>query len=198
MCIYFHRDRRSLRGSIGQICQNSPIHGICHWLSRAGAVTGWETKLSWARAVAGWETTLGRAWPVTGWETTRPLLFKGHCHWYPIIRNGSGGYGTLFFQNRHLMSCPGYRTLFQQCDVATGTGTVTVPCYYNQPGSNWILWYLFQLNVDRFYAQCHFFFFYRENRYFTWYRDERNIWIKLKALMTRGFSCCTPAFGTQP
>ena len=77
MCIFFHWDRRSLRGSIGQICQNSPIHGICHWLSRARAVTGWETKLSWARAVTGWETTLGRAWPVTGWETTRPLLFKG-------------------------------------------------------------------------------------------------------------------------
>ena len=30
MCIFFHRDRRSLRGSIGQICQNSPIQGICH------------------------------------------------------------------------------------------------------------------------------------------------------------------------
>ena len=25
MCIFFHRDRRSLRGSKGQICQNSPI-----------------------------------------------------------------------------------------------------------------------------------------------------------------------------
>ena len=72
-CVFFHRDRRSLRGSIGQICQNSPIHGICHWLSRA-------------RAVTGWETTLGRAWPVTGWETTRPLLFKGIR--YPIIVKG--------------------------------------------------------------------------------------------------------------
>ena len=86
MCIFFHRDRRSLKGSIGQICQNSPIHGICHWLSWARAVTGWETKLSWARAVTGWETTLGRAWPVTGWETTRPLLFKGIR--YPIICQG--------------------------------------------------------------------------------------------------------------
>ena len=86
MCIFFHWDRRLLRGSIGQICQNSPIHGICHWLSRARAVTGSETKLSWARAVTGWETTLGRAWPVTGWETTRPLLFKGiRC---PIIVKG--------------------------------------------------------------------------------------------------------------
>ena len=102
MCIFFHRDQMSLRGSIGQICQNSPIHGICHWLSRARAVTGWETKLSWARAVTGWETTLGRAWPVTGWETTRPLLLKGIR--YPIIVKG-----------------------------------VTVP-YYDQPGSNWILW----------------------------------------------------------
>ena len=55
-------------------------------LSRARAVTGWETKLSWAWAVTGWETTLGRAWPVTGWETTRPLLFKGIP--YPIIIKG--------------------------------------------------------------------------------------------------------------
>ena len=44
-CVFFYRDRRSLRGSIGQICQNSPIHGICHWLSRARAVAGWETKI---------------------------------------------------------------------------------------------------------------------------------------------------------
>ena len=131
MCIFFHRDRRSLRGSIGQICQNSPIHGICHWLSRARAVTGWETTLSWAWAVTGWETTLGRAWPVTGWETTSPLLFKGLR--YPIIIK----------EVRHSV----FFLLRNYCN-----STLLWP--------TWIKLNLmtYELNVDRFYAQLGVFF----------------------------------------